>query len=158
MIFKTVNQTINKTAYDINIKNIDLAAYHWGSERHIADYLDQIENMLPDKDNFNKNIVLHAIKLLKENHRVLDMKFYRVPDENKLILLTTTDVGKFKDPETFTREMSITFKHDKFSFSVIEILKKEGEEIKAGTKAIPANWVLDEALTSRWAKLKEYAF
>jgi hypothetical protein len=157
MIFKTVNSTINKTAYDINIKNIDLASHHWGSERHIAAYLDEVETLWLNKETFNKAIVLHAIGLMKANHRVQDVKFYRIPEENKLILLATSAVGKMKDFETFSREMGITLKKEKFAFSVIEILEKEAEEIKAGTKTVPANWVFEEKLTDKVNKLKSYA-
>src|SRR5580698_5516867 len=104
MIFKTVNSSINKTTYEINIKNIDLAAHHWGSEKHIAAYLDEVETLYLNKETFDKKIVLHAISLMKANHRVLDVKFYRIPEENKLILLTTSAVGKMKDFEMFSRE------------------------------------------------------
>lgn len=157
MIFKTVNSKLEKTAYTTEIKNINLATYHWGSEKNIQSYLDEVENFLYNKETFNKNIILHAIKLMKGNHRVLDAKFYRIPEENKLILLTTTAVQKFKEVETFAREMNIQFKREKFSFAIVELLEKEAEEIKAGTKTIPANWVLDEPLTSRLDKMKHYA-
>ena len=157
MIFKTVNSSINKTTYEINIKNIDLAAHHWGSEKHIAAYLDEVETLYFNKETFDKKIVLHAISLMKANHRVLDVKFYRIPEENKLILLTTSAVGKMKDFEMFSREMGITLKREKFAFSIVEILEKEAEEIKAGTKTVPANWVFEEKLTDRLNKLKAYA-
>jgi len=157
MIFKTVNTKLEKTSYEIDIKNIDLASHHWGSEKRIFEYLDQVENFLFEKDTFNKKIVLHAIKLMKDNHRILDIKFYRIPEENRLILLATTAVHAFKPFETFSREMSITFKKEKFAFAIIELLEKEAEDIKNGEKAIPANWQLDEQLTDRFNKLKEYA-
>lgn len=157
MIFKTVNATIEKGSYDIIIKNIDLASHHWGNEKRIAEYLDVVENLLFDKDTFNRQIVLHAIKLAKANHRVMDVKFYRIPEENRLILLATTAVPKFKEFDTFSREMTINFKKEKFAFSIIELLDKEAEEIKKGEKAVPANWQFDEQLTDRFNKLKEYA-
>lgn len=157
MIFKTVNSKIEKNSYDIVIKNIDLASHHWGNEKRIAEYLDTIENLFFDKDTFDRKIVLHAIKLMKDNHRILDVKFYRVPEENHLILLATTAVPKFKEFDLFSREMSIHLKKEKFAFSIIELLEKEAEEIKEGKKTIPANWQFDERLTDRINKLKEYA-
>jgi hypothetical protein len=157
MIFKTVNAKIEKHAYDIVIKNIDLASHHWGNEKRIYEYLDTIETLLLEKETFNRKIVLHAIKLKKDNHRILDVKFYRIPEENRLILLATTAVPKFKEFDTFSREMGIYFKREPFAFSIIELLDKEAEEIKKGEKAIPTNWQLDEQLTDRFNKLKEYA-
>ena len=157
MIFKTVNAKLEKTSYDIEIKNIDLAPGHWGSEKKIYDNLDNIENYTYDKGSMDKNLVLHALKLLKMNLRVKDMKFYRIPEENKIILLAVTMVPKFKEFEPFSREMAITFKKEKFAFAIVEILMEEYELIKKGEKTIPANWKVDEALTDRFNKLKEYA-
>jgi len=157
MIFKTVNTKIEKSTYDIEIKNIDLAPQHWGSEKAIVNYLDTVENFTYDKETLNKNLVLHALHLLSDNVRIKDMKFYRIPEENRVILFVVSNIGNFKDFEMFSREMSINFKKDKFAFSIIEILMKENELIKKGEKTIPANWVLDEQLTDRMNKLKEYA-
>lgn len=157
MIFRTVNTKIEKPAYDINIKNIDLASGHWGSEKKMIDYLDSIEGLIYDKDSLNKNLVLHALELMKSNVRIKDMKFYRIPEENRVVLLAVSHVGKMKEFEMFTREMSIDFKRQRFAFSIIEILLEENELIKKGEKTIPANWQLDEQLTDRFAKLKYYA-
>lgn len=156
MIFKTVNATINKTAYDIDIKNIDLSSGHWGSEKQIAAYLDPIETFLYNKETFDKNLMLHTAKIVKENRRISSIAFYRIPEENKLIMLATTEVARFKDFGTFSREMTINFKKEKFVFSIVELLYKEAEEVKAGTKKLPETWQLDEALTSRFTKLKDY--
>lgn len=156
MIFKTVNAKIEKRAYDIELKNIDLASGHWGSEKKMADYLDTIENFTYDKEAMNKNLVLHALKLMKENYRIKDMKFYRIPEENKIILLAVTNVGKFKDFEMFSREMSITFKGEKFAFAIVELLVQEYELITKGEKTIPETWKLDDQLTDRFNKLKHY--
>ena len=158
MIFKTVNSKIEKTSYDIELKNIDLSTGHWGSEKKMIDYLDAVESFTYDKETLDKNIVLHSLKILKDNVRVKDVKFYRIPEENKIILLAITNVGKFKEPELFTREMSISLKKDRFSFAIIELLKDEYEQIEKGEKAIPENWKLDEYLTGRINKLKHYQF
>lgn len=156
MIFHTVNETLDKTSYKIELKNIDLAGGHWGSEKEMFAYLDEIENFLYDKDTLNKQLTLHALKLLRANPRIKNIEFYRIPEENKLILLAMTEVGKFKEPELFTREMSISFKKEKFVFSIIEVIKAEFELIKKGEKKIPEHWVLDEKLTSKIKLLKEY--
>jgi|SRR5271170_4704653 len=156
MIFKTVNANLDKASYNAEIKNIDLAPGHWGNEKKMFDYLDSVETFSYDKESFNKNIVLHALKLMKDNVRVKDVVFYRIPEENKLILMAVTDVAKFKDFDLFSREMSITFKREKFVFSIIEILDDENALIKKGEKKIPENWVLDEILTNRFSKLKYY--
>ena len=158
MIFKTVNSKLEKTSYDIEIKNIDLATGHWGSEKRMQEFLDIVENFTYDKETLDKNIVLHALKLLKANIRIKDVKFYRIPEENKIILMAVTHVGKFKDFPTFSREMSITFKKDKFAFSIVEVLDEEFELVKKGEKTIPENWKFDEHLTDRINKLKHYQF
>jgi hypothetical protein len=156
MIFRTVNDTLEKSSYKIELKNIDLASGHWGSEKEMFSYFDEIENFLYDKDTFNKKLVLHALALIKANHRIKDVKFYRIPEENKLILFAMTEVGKFASPELFTREMTISFKKEKFVFSIVEVIKKEFEQIKSGEKTMPANWILDEKLTDKIKLLKEY--
>lgn len=157
-IFKTVNHKIEKSSYDIDIKNIDLASGHWGSADKMASFLDVVENFTYDKDNMSKNIVLHALKLVDSNPRINTVMFYRIPDENKIILVAITDVGKFKDFDTFSREMSITFKKDKFAFSIVEVLNEEYKDIKTGEKSFPETWKLDEQMTSRFNKLKHYQF
>lgn len=158
MIFKTLNSKIEKPSYEINIKNIDLAGEHWGSENKIITFLDTIENFTFDKDTFNKNIILHSLKLLKNNVRINDVKFYRIPEENKIILLAITDVKKMKDFELFSREMTISLKKEKFVFSIVEVLDEEYDLIKKGEKSIPDAWKLDEQLTNKFAKLKHYQF
>jgi exoribonuclease II len=158
MIFKTVNSSIEKTQYKIDIKNIDLASEHWGSEKQVCDWLDYIETLSYDKDTFDKNIVLHAIDLMKGNRRVKDMVFYRIPEEGKIILLAITEVKKFKEVNAFDREMGIIFKKQKFAFSIVELLEDEDKEVQAGTKSIPKNWVIDQKLTDRFNKLKDYQF
>lgn len=157
MIFKTVNLNIEKAAYDINIKNIDLAQGHWHSEGRMVDFLDGLEVLVYEKDTIDKKLVLNALQLKKDNLRIKDMKFYRIPEEHRIVLFVVSNIAKFKEPEIFTREMSITLKRHKFAFSIIEVLVEENELIKKGEKTIPANWVLDETLTARWQKLKEYA-
>jgi hypothetical protein len=158
MIFKTVNSKLEKSMYDIEIKNIDLALGHWGSEKKIQDFLDIVENYTYDKETLNKNIVLHSLSLLRDNIRIKEMKFYRIPEENKIVLLAVTHVAKMKDFPMFSREMSITFKKEKFAFSIVEILDEEFELIKKGEKTIPENWKYDELLTERFDKLKTYQF
>lgn len=156
MIFKTINAKLEKSSYNAEIKNIDLASGHWGSEKKVFEYLDEIETFSYDKSSFDKKLVLHALKLLKENPRISDMKFYRVPEENRIILLCSTKVTKFKDVDIFQREMAIALKRDKLSFSIIEILPEESEQLKKGEKTIPESWKLDEQMTDRLNKLKHY--
>lgn len=158
MIFKTVNSKLEKASYDIEIKNIDLANGHWGSEKKIQEFLDQIEVFSYDKEKLDKNLVLHALRLIKGNIRIKELKFYRIPEENKIILMAVTNVPKFKDFSAFSREMSITFKKDKFAFSIVEVLSEEFDLIKKGEQAMPENWKIDEHLTDRINKLKHYQF
>lgn len=158
MIFRTINHKIEKKSYDIELKNIDMASGHWGNEKTMTSYLDEIESFAYDKETFDKNLVIHALKLLKHNVRIEDVKFYRIPEENKIILCAVTDVPKFKEFDTFTREMSILLKREKLSFSIVEVLHDENELIKKGEKIIPENWKFDEKLTARFEKLKHYQF
>lgn len=158
-LFKTINTTINKPSYDISIKNIDASNIHWGSEKSIISALDEIENLYIDKENFNKKIVLFALDMKKYNQRIEDIKFYRIPEQNKLIILAITNVKKFKDVVPFKREMNITLKKQgNFSFSIIELLEDENKALKKEEKGVPENWQLDEALTARFNKLKGYSW
>lgn len=154
-VFKTLNSTIEKSAYTIKIANIDASAYHWGSEKQIACYLDEVENFLYDKENFDKNMILHAIELVKSNTRIQDLKFYSIPENNEMLLLATTNVRKFKETDPFSRKISIEFKKHKFVFSIIEVLE---EEKKQKDFAIPSNWKLEEKLQRRFSLMNNYAF
>lgn len=158
MIFKTINTKIEKKAYDIEIKNIDIASGHWGSEKSIVSFLDAVETLTYDKDTIDKKLILHALTFKKENLRIKDMKFFRIPDENKIVLLVVSNIGLIKEAELplFSREMSIILKNDKFAFSIIELFMEEMEQIKKGEKTIPENWVPDEKLNDRYSRLKEY--
>lgn len=158
MIFHTVNSKLEKTSYNIEIKNIDMAPEHWGSEKEIYNFLDEVETLTYDKDNFDKKIVLHAIKLLNNNIRIKAVKFYRVQEENKLILLATTFVGKLNDVAAFGRTMTLTMKKAPFVFEIVEVLLDRLEKLDEKEQVVPANWVLDEKLTNRLEKLKAYSF
>lgn len=154
MLFKTLNFKIEKNAYDIEVKNIDAAMGHWGNEKRIENYLDNIEEFIYNKEMLDKNLVLHAIRLFKENRRLKDAKFYR--DGDKVILLAITEVHKFKEFDAFSREMTISFKRDKFAFSIIELLESEEKDVKEGIITIPESWKLDEQLTNRLTKLRDF--
>lgn len=157
-VFKTLNATIEKPSYTIDIKNIDHSDNHWGPEKRIMEYFDSIDTFLYQPDKLNKNIITHVLKLLKSNPRIEDIKFYKIPEENKLILLVYSDVREFNKYEIFSKEISAKFKKDNFKFSIIEILKSDMEELKAGAKTIPEHWKLDEELTNRLNKYKYYDF
>lgn len=152
-VFKTANLEIEKKSYKITIKNINLSADHWGSEKDIISYLDDVESLTFDKDSFNRNILKHALRLTKYTPRLLDLKFYR--EENRLILLATTAVRIFKPVDILSREMSISFADSKFTFSIIELLEDEVKEMKEKKIELPANWKLDDYLNDRYAMMKE---
>jgi hypothetical protein len=157
MIFKTVNSKIEKTAYDITIKNIDLSGGHWGSEKEIINYLDEIDSFSYDEATFTKNIILHALRLKKENFRIKNLEFYRIPEENKLIILATTMVARMKEVPPFEREFNIQLKRNsKLCFSIIELLEIDRKDLEKDGKGVPANWIVDEYLTTRYGRLKEY--
>jgi len=158
VIFKTVNHKVEKPSYNINIANIDMAGGHWNSEKYICDFFDAIENFLYEPESLDRNLILHSLKLLKDNKRIDDMKFYRLPAENKLILLVSTDTLKFKEVPVFEREMSISFKRDKFIFSIVELIGDDCKLLKDKEKSIPISWEFDEKLTGKLNKLKHIQF
>lgn len=157
IIFHSVNKKIEKPSYDIEIKNINISGEHWGSEKSIVSFLEEIEGMLYDKENFQKNMVLHTLSLYN-NPRTQNLVFYTIPEENKIILLSTNQMRAFKEDEFLSREISIVFKKQKFAFSIIEIVEKEEKEITEGKKIIPTAWVFDEYMNKRINKLKHYNF
>jgi|ERR1019366_562709 hypothetical protein len=157
IIFKTADVKIEKPAYDITVKNVNISGEHWGSEKFIVSFLEEIEGMLYNKEDFQKNMVLHTLSLYN-NPRTTNLVFYTIPEENKTILLSTNQIKNFKDVDFLSREISIVFKKQKFAFSIIEILEKEEKEINEGKKAIPVNWIFDEYMNKRINKLKHYQF
>jgi hypothetical protein len=159
IVFKTLNSTIEKYAYNLSINNIAVSSDHWGSEKNIAGFFDEIENILNERDqnSFNKKILLHALELKKYSPRVIDMTFYRIPEQNKIIILSITDIKKFQDIEPFKREINMSFKFGgKFQLSVIEVLETEQKEMKEKNISVPSDWEYDDYLNDRFQKLKEY--
>jgi hypothetical protein len=149
-LFKPLNSTVEKSNYTITIKNQNISNEHWGSEANIVKYLDEIDTFLYDKETSDKRIVKHATELAKYNMRFQEMEFFRVPEENKLILFVVVDAKKFEDNDPFTREINISFKrHNKFSFSIVEIYPDDLKAIKEGTKTFPATWQKDEAMSNK---------
>ena len=156
MIFKTVNATIEKKAYNVYIKNIDLAMGHWWGEKEIVNFFDEIETLLHNEDDFQKNFTMLVCDLVKYNRRIEDLKFFDVPEENRVVVCAFTKVKKFKEFDTFSREMSGFFKHQKKTFSIVEIIFEEWEEIKKGEKKFPENWKPNEYMQSKFDKLKDF--
>jgi hypothetical protein len=148
-LFKPLNSTLEKSNYTLTIKNQNISNDHWGSEKNIISFFDEIDGLLYEKDTFDKKIVRHATDLAKHNMRWQEMQFYRIPEENKLVVLAVAEIKKFEDSETFSREININFKRHRFSFSIVEIYPEDWKEIQAGTKKIPENWKLDEAMSKK---------
>jgi hypothetical protein len=71
-------------------------------------------------------------------------------------LLTIADRRSFSDVEWLSRRLEINLKRQGFSFIVIEVLKKEYEEVAKGTKTLPETWVLDEDLNKRLSRMKNF--
>lgn len=156
MIFRTIqNFKIEKSGYDIFINNMDVAAYHWGSEKTIAKFLEEIETLSFEKEKFEKNLLKHCLSVMY-NERVEDVKFYRIADENKVILLASTKVKKFKDFPLFSREISMKLKKTNFSFSIIELPEEDVRKIKEENVQLPENWQFDEKLTEKFNMFKSF--
>ena len=157
MVFKTSQTKIEKPAYTIEFKNTNMADGHWTSEKRMVTFLEEIEVFLYDKDTFNKKIIIHSLNMIKKNLRVEKIEFYNEKDKNKLIMLAYTNVGKIKEFEPFTREMSISFRKDQFEFSIVEVVAEEVKVLEEKKISLPENWVVNEYLTDRYAKMREYA-
>jgi len=154
-VFKTVNVEIEKRAYTLKIQNIDLAGDHWGSEKDIVSYLDEVESFTYNKDTFDKSILKHVLALKKYTPRATAIKFFRIPEENKLLVLVSTKVPRFKKVELLSREMSISFSDSKITFAIIELLEEEEKEMKDKKMTLPANWVADDYLNDRFVLMSE---
>jgi hypothetical protein len=154
-VFKTINLTIEKKAYILKIQNIDLAGDHWGSEKDIVSYLDDVEAFTFDKPNFDRAILKHVLALKKYTPRATAIKFFRIPEENKLIVLVYTKVPRFKKVDILSREMSISFSDSGITFAVVELLEEEEKEMKEKKIALPANWQPDEYLNDRFNMMQE---
>jgi len=153
-IFKPLNSKIEKSSYDITLQNLHVANDHWGNEKNIVPFLEEIEILSYDRENFDRALVKHCVSILDYNLRTQDMMFYR--QGRNIILLTISDRRSFSEDEFLSRKLEINLKKQGFSFSVIELLKPEYEEVKAGTKALPEAWVLDEDLNRRLSRMKNF--
>src|SRR5271166_5860566 len=156
MIFKTISSKLEKPNYDISINNIDCAYGHWGDENKIIAHMSKVEDFIYDSDKLDENVLSHCLGLVKANRRIKNIRFFRIPDENKIICLALSEVHRFKKPEILSREMNITFKKKKFSFSIIELLEDEEKEMKKDGKAMPDSWQSDEKLNKRFDMLKNF--
>jgi acyl-CoA synthetase (AMP-forming)/AMP-acid ligase II len=155
-VFKTNNFNVEKTYYTLAAKNIEISSDHWGSEKYITAFFDEVENFLYHPDDFNKKIISHSLNLLKSNRRIKEAAFYRIPDKNQLILAVITEVRKLHDFETFSREITAFYKKNKFSFSIVEIVEEDDKLIKDGKQKIPSDWIFDEKMTDKLDTLKDY--
>jgi hypothetical protein len=150
MIFKTVNSTIEKPSYVITIQNIDLAQDHWGSEKNILRFLDEVETLYYDRENFERNLIRHCMTILEYNIRVDEMRFYNT--KTGLALVCVSDRRNF-DPTTpwLSRRMEINLKKERFTFSVVEMLKKEIEDSQ-----VPGTWIENAEMNERINRLKSF--
>jgi len=153
-VFRPLNSKIEKSSYDITIQNLHVAAGHWGNEKDIVPFLEEIETLSYDREDFNKNLVKHCLAVLQYNVRTEDMFYYK--EGRNIILLTVADRRSFGEVEFLSRKLEINLKRQGFSVSIIELLKPEYEEVKAGTKALPETWVLDEELNRRLNRMKNF--
>jgi hypothetical protein len=150
MIFKTVNSTIEKPSYTITIQNIDLAQGHWGSEKHIVQFLDEIETLYYDRENFQRNLIRHCMGILEYNIRVEEMRFYNT--ETGLVLVCVSDRRNFDEKVAWLdRRMEINLKRENFTFSIVEMLKKEVE----GSQ-VPETWIENVEMNERINRLKNF--
>jgi hypothetical protein len=156
MIFETINSTLTKPSFTITIANIDSARYHWGGEKSIQNNLTSIEDFLYEPDLFDDRLMNFACSLIHANTRVRSLSFYRIPAENRLIILAKTDVARLKQPEILSREMSIKFHKHNFTLSVIELLESEEKKMQETGRKLPENWVADDTLNNRYRKLTAF--
>lgn len=154
MIFKPLNTKIEKNAYDITIQNLDIAMGHWGTEKSLIKFLDEIETISYDRDSFEKNLAKHCMLILASNIRTEDMKFYK--DGKNIILLTIANRRSFAETEWLSRKINLDLKKSGFSFTIIEILKPEYKELQEGKKVLPETWILDTDLNKRVEQLKNF--
>lgn len=153
-VFRPLNTKIEKSSYDITIQNLHIANDHWGSEKNIMQFLEEIETLSYDRDNFDRSLTKHSVAILQYNLRTTDMIFYR--NGRNIVLLTIADRRSFTDDEFLSRKLEINLKKQGFVFSIIELLKPEYEDVKNGIKSLPENWVLDEDLNKRLSRMKNF--
>lgn len=153
-IFQSISSEIDKPDYKIKIANFEVSNDHFGSEHQIYQLMGKIEEYLYSSFNVEDDILLFALELAKTNRRIVDGGFYR--DGKKLIFLITTKNTNFKNPKIGTREINIAFKKKALSFSIIEIVEEEAEEVKGGKKKLPSKWKFEEKLTTRYNKFKHF--
>lgn len=154
MIFKPLNATVEKKAYTVRIQNMDVANGHWGTEKSIVSWLEEIDGLSYDRERFSRNLVKHSLDILNYNIRVDDMTFYSC--KNQIILLEVADRRSFIDVDFLSRKIEIELKNQNLTFSVVEILKPEQKELLEGKKILPKEWIIDNELNDLLGKLKNF--
>ena len=154
MIFKPLNTTIEKSAYTIRIANMDVANGHWGTEKSIAKWLEDIETISYQREEFPKLLVKHCLDILKYNIRTEKITFYAA--KNQIILLVVSDRRSFGDVEFLSRKMEIELKKQGMTFSIIEILKPENKDLDDGIKVLPSEWKFDEELNTKLSRYSNF--
>ena len=156
MIFRTINSKIEKPSYTINIQNMDIAQGHWGAEKYMVQFLDEIETMSYDKENFEKNLIKHCLTISRYNLRTEGMTFYNT--NNGLVLLVISDRRNFDHSIPWIdRRMEIDLKKQGIKFTVVEMLKSEQKNLREGGEArLPANWVVNEEMNNRLELFKKF--
>src|SRR5271165_5660723 len=137
-VFKSLNSKIEKPSYDITIQNIDASNDHWGNEKDIVHFLEEIEAISYDRENMDRSLVKHSLAILQYNIRTDDMMFYR--SGRNIVLLTIADRRSFGEVEFLSRKLEINLKKQGLIFTVIELLKPEYEDVKNGIKMLPEAW------------------
>lgn len=159
-VFRCLNSKVEKPSFTIDIKNIDVCAGHWNSEKEIVEFLTEIENLSYEMETIDRNIVKMILDILLNFSKIEDVKFFRIPAENKLICFVVSDMRKFrKEEDLFAREFGIALKRNSnFAFSVVDMVKEDYKEVIKGTKIFPNNWELDEKMTNKLAKMRGASF
>ena len=144
VVFKTLNETIEKNNSKLEIKNWLSSEHHWKKSLLLqaVDELDHNIQVLPEEGVSSEFIKL-CVDMLRANPRIQDLKLFK-DENNKFIFLFLTDTRNIGDVAPLERRVEFNGKFS--SFKMVELNDK-------AEYTVPENWKLEEYLTN---KIKKY--
>ena len=148
--FKTINASIDKNNYSIQIRPFDISTAPWATENLLAKTLAEFENATHDFNDFDDEVIKLALHIKKLNRRIIRSTFYSIKDEpNLTILANVVGMPAFDMKRgAFEREARIDIKGKNKSLLIIEIPEEIQDLIERKRIAMPETWIYNDGLNN----------
>ena len=113
-VFKTLNETIEKNNFKLEIKNWLSSEYHWNKKLLLqaVDELDHNIQVLPE-EGVSSGLIKLCVDMLRANPRIQDLKLFK-DENNKFIFLFLTDTRNIGDVAPLERRVEFNGKFSSF--------------------------------------------